>query len=188
MAMPVTKMSRLEARVRLSDVMPNQIVTEQVLADALWRLRPSLTKRARAIIHNRADAEDVVQESAVRAWDARARLRPGSDPAPWLNTIVTRVAIDFARKEQRHGTDLPAELSGQNLSAEDRFVQSEEFAAVNDAAQRLAIEQRRILLMHDLMGFTSHEIAHLDKIPYHTVRTRLRRARQSVRNRLQGAI
>jgi RNA polymerase sigma-70 factor, ECF subfamily len=168
--------------------MHNEIGTEQVLAEALRSLRPALTKRAFAIIRNQADVEDVVQESAARAWDARARLRPGSDPAPWLNTIVTRVAIDFARKERRRAEALPEELSAEDAPAEDRLVQSETLAAVSNAAARLRTGQRRVLFMHDFMGFTTQEIAHLDEVPYHTVRTRLRRARQSVRSQLQGVM
>ncbi|HEY2475920.1 MAG TPA: RNA polymerase sigma factor [Candidatus Cybelea sp.] len=168
--------------------MPNQIGTEQALAEALLRLRPALAKRACAIIRNHADVEDVVQESAARAWGARDRLRPGSDPAPWLNTIVTRVAIDFVRMERRRAAALPAEFCAHDPPPEEQLLQSEAIAAVGNAAQRLATAQRRALFMHDVMGFTSHEIAHLDEIPYHTVRTRLHRARQSVRSHLQGTI
>lgn len=163
------------------------MTTEQLLAEALQRLRPALTKRARAIIRNDADVEDVVQESAARAWGARAALRPGSDPAPWLATIVTRVGIDFARKEQRREATLPAQPSAQEPSVEDRLVQFEAFAAVGNAAARLRAVHKRVLFMHDLMGFSSQEIARLDEVPYPTVRTRLRRARESVRNYLQGA-
>lgn len=180
-------MSNLSAAIRLSNVMRNQIGTEEALAEALSRLRPALTKRACAIVRNYDDVEDVVQESAVRAWDARARLRPGSDPAPWLNTIVTRVAIDFVRKSRRRAEALPEELCAQDPPAEDLLMQSEVFAAVSDAAQRLASRQRRVLFMHDFMGFTAQEIAHLDEVPYQTVRTRLRRARMSVRNYLEGS-
>jgi RNA polymerase sigma factor (sigma-70 family) len=118
----------------------------------------------------------------------RAQLRPGSDPAPWLKTIVTRVAIDFARKQRRGATALPDELCGRDSSAEELLMQSEALAAVSNAAPGLATGQRRVLFMHDVMGFTSQEIAHIGEIPYHPVRTRLRRARQSIRNHLQGTI
>jgi RNA polymerase sigma factor (sigma-70 family) len=167
---------------------PNSVATEHVLAEALRRLRPELTRRAHAITRNRSDAEDVVQETAVRAWDARSRFRAGSDPVPWLNAIVTRVAIDFARRERRRRTPLNAELSTRERSAEDRLVQAEAFGALTSAAARLALEQRRVLLLHDLVGLTSREIAHLDKVPCSTVRTRLRRARLSVRIQLQGVL
>ena len=162
--------------------------SDQTLEEALRRLRPALTRRARAIVHNQSDTEDVVQESAARAWDARTRLHPGADPEPWLNTIVTRVAIDFARKARRDGTVVHVDFSAHHPSAEDRILESETYAAVSGAAAHLATSQRRVLFLHDYVGFTSHEIAHLDGVPYHTVRTRLRRARRSVRDRLEGVI
>jgi len=162
--------------------------TDQRLAEALRRLRPTLTRRARAIVSNYSDAEDVVQESAARAWDARARLRPGSDPGPWLSAIVRRVAIDFVRHTRRNEKVVYAHFSTHSPSAEDRLVQSEAVAAVSGAATGLATVQRRVLFMHDYGGFTNHEIARLEGVPYHTVRTRLRRARQSVRERLEGVI
>lgn len=176
------KVSILAGLIRLPCV--NEL-TEQRLADTLRRLRPSLTRRARAIVSNHSDAEDVVQESAARAWNARSQLRPGADPAPWLSKIVTRVAIDFVRTSRRNGTVGYADVSAHHMPAEDRIAQSETLQAVNGAAKRLATGQRRVLFMHDYVGFTSHEIARLDGIPYHTVRTLLRRARQSVRDRLE---
>ena len=112
----------------------------------------------------------------MRAWDARAPgCAPGSDPAPWLNTIVTRAwRIDFARKERRRAAALPAELAAQDSSAEDLLMQSEALAASQWRSAVLATRQRRVLFMHDFMGFfTTQEIAHLDEVPYQTVRTRL---------------
>ncbi|MGB6985462.1 MAG: sigma factor, partial [Candidatus Aquilonibacter sp.] len=72
----------------------DSIPPDEALAEALARMRPALTSRARTIVGNRSDAEDAVQEAAVRAWRSRWRLRSGADPAPWLQTIVTRTALD----------------------------------------------------------------------------------------------
>jgi RNA polymerase sigma-70 factor, ECF subfamily len=181
-------MSILEAPVR-QDSMEQEIPgAERTLAEALLRLRPALTRRAHAIVRNGSDAEDVVQETAFRAWHARTTLRAGVDPAPWLHTIVTRVAIDFARKEQRRSRTSFAETSTTVRSAEEHFVQGEAVAAVREAALRLGSGQQRVLVLHDVVGMSSREIASLDKVPHSTVRTRLRRARASVRNQLRGAM
>lgn len=185
-----TRMSDLTGLVRLPFVQ-NTVVddtTDERLAEALLQLRPALTKRARAIVRNHSDAEDVVQETAARAWDARARLRPDTDPGPWLSAIVRHVAIDVVRKTRRKENVVYADFSAHQPSPEDRLVQSEALAAVSGAAADLGTVQRRVLFLHDYAGFTNHEIARLEGVPYHTVRTRLRRARQSVRERLEGAI
>lgn len=158
------------------------------LADALLRLRSRLADRAHAIIGNRADAEDAVQEAAARAWQARGRLRTGSDPAPWLNTILTRIAIDYARDRGRRAGPAVDESLALDLSPEYDVLREEVLTAIDAAAGRLSPSSRRVFLLHDVEGLSSHEIAELDRVPYHTVRTRLRRARTSLRNDLRKAV
>lgn len=188
--MQPTRMSGSASLVRLP-YMHNTAVNDTAderLAEALRRLRPALTKRALAIVRSQSDAEDVVQESAARAWGARARLNRDSDPGPWLSAIVRRVAIDLVRETRRNEKIVHAYSSAHHPSTEDQLVESEAIAAVSGAATRLATVQRRVLFLHDYAGFTNHEIARLDGVPYHTVRTRLRRARQSVRHHLGRAV
>jgi RNA polymerase sigma-70 factor, ECF subfamily len=164
------------------------ISKDEALAEALARMQPALTNRARAIVGNRSDAEDAVQEAAFRAWRARDRLRAGSDPAPWLKTIVTRTALDLARERARR-TGLPIEEhSALGPSAEESLVRAEVLTTIGSAAEHLSPNSRRVFMLHDLAGFSSHEIAHLDNLSYDTVRTRLRRARMSLRNELKEAI
>lgn len=164
------------------------ISSDEAIAEALARMQPILTSRARAIVGNRSDAEDAVQEAAFRAWRARGRLRAGSDPAPWLKTIVTRTALDLARERARRSGMPIEDHAALGPSPEERFVRAEVRAAIGSAAQHLSPTSRRVFMLHDLEGFSSHEIAHLDNLPYHTVRTRLRRARLSIRNELKEAI
>lgn len=151
-------------------------------------MRPALTERAHAIVGNRSDAEDAVQEAAVRAWRARGLLRRGADPAPWLRTIVTRTAIDLTReRDRRRGLPI-AEGDALGPSVEEHALRAEMLASIGDAASRLSPSSRRVLVLHDVDGLSSREIAYLDNLPYHTVRTRLRRARISLRNELSEAI
>ncbi|MBV8636543.1 MAG: sigma-70 family RNA polymerase sigma factor [Candidatus Eremiobacteraeota bacterium] len=164
-----------------------KVAVEQRLAEAIASLRSRLTDRAQAIVHNRSDAEDAVQEAAVRAWQARERLRPGSDLAPWLNTILTRVAIDLARS-RRYAEKSGADSIALDDTPEHDVLRGEVLRSINSAAQRLSPSSRRVFFLHDVEGFTSQEIAALDDVPYHTVRTRLRRARTSLRNELREAV
>jgi RNA polymerase sigma-70 factor (ECF subfamily) len=164
-----------------------KVAVEQRLAEAFVTLRPRLTNRARSIVGNRNDAEDAVQEAAVRAWQARERFRPGSDPGPWLNTILTRVAIDLAR-DRRRAEPSAGDTVVLDDSPELDVLRDEVLRSINTAAQRLSPSSRRVFFLHDVEGWTSHEIAALDDVPYHTVRTRLRRARTSLRNDLREAV
>lgn len=164
------------------------ISNEDLLAHTFVRLRTRLTNRAHAITGNHNDAEDAVQEAVVRAWQARGRLRPGSDPAPWLSTIVTRVAIDLARNRSRRPESSVEAAARISDSPEYDVLRDEIRRSITTAAQRLSPSSRRVFYLHDVEGFTSHEIAALDRVPYHTVRTRLRRARTSLRNDLREAV
>jgi RNA polymerase sigma-70 factor, ECF subfamily len=166
----------------------DSIPPDEALAEALVRMRPALTSRARTIVGNRSDAEDAVQEAAVRAWRSRWRFRSGTDPAPWLQTIVTRAALDLTRARARHRDAAIDERVLLGPSAEESMMRAEVLATIEAAAARLGPSSRRVLLLHDVAGYTSYEIAQLDNLPYHTVRTRLRRARISLRNELKEAI
>jgi RNA polymerase sigma-70 factor, ECF subfamily len=161
---------------------------EQSLVEAFQSARPALTKRAQSIVRNRSDAEDVVQEAAVRAWQARERFRFGADPLPWLRAIVTRTALDATRERKRRSRLVAEEPIRLDSSPEERAVRTETLATIVDAASILSPASRRVLFLHDLDGMTSQEIAQLDNLPYHTVRTRLRRARISLRNQLKEAV
>jgi RNA polymerase sigma-70 factor (ECF subfamily) len=163
-------------------------IREDLLAEALLRLHRQLTKRAYAIVGNHSDAEDAVQETAVRAWRARERLRADSDPTPWLNTILTRVAIDLLRVRSRRAERSLDDSILLDRSPDADVIRAETIQAINSAAARLSPSTRRAFLLHDVDGFTSHEIAALDNVPYDTVRTRLRRARTSLRNELREAV
>jgi RNA polymerase sigma-70 factor, ECF subfamily len=175
--------------VRNTDYQANDAnPADAAFAETLERLQPILTSRARAIVGNRSDAEDAVQEAAFRAWRGRDRLRVGADPAPWLKTIVTRTALDLTRRRARRSGLPIEEHAAFGPSAEESLVRAEFLTTVGSAAEHLPPDSRRVFMLHDLAGFSSHEIAHLDNLPYNTVRTRLRRARISLRNELKEAI
>jgi RNA polymerase sigma-70 factor, ECF subfamily len=188
-ANPATQLESVDFDLpRSSALTAMSISSDEALANTLQRMQPILTRRARAIVGNRSDAEDAVQEAAFRAWRARDRLRAGSDPEPWLKTIVTRTALDLAR-QRAHRSGLPLEEHPElGPSVEESMVRAEVLTTIGSAAQHLPPNSRRVFMLHDLAGYSSHEIAHLDNLPYHTVRTRLRRARISLRNELKEAI
>lgn len=167
---------------------PSSSSPDERLAVALERLRPGLTSRAAAIVRDRDDAEDAVQEAAARAWRSRSTLHAGSDPAPWLRAIVTRVAIDLARERGRLQRSELDETMPSPHSTERTAVEAETMLAIGRAARRLSAAKRRVFMLHDVAGFSPKEIAALDAVPYHTVRTRLQRARTALRNDIRETI
>lgn len=73
-------------------------------------LLPGGYRLAYAMLQSQPDAEDALQEAALRAWAARHRLRPGADPRPWFMTIVANECRQRRRSRWwsvLKGTDLP---------------------------------------------------------------------------------
>jgi RNA polymerase sigma-70 factor (ECF subfamily) len=147
----------------------------------LGSYRAGMLRRARTLV-GAADAEDVVQDAFERAWRSRT-FRHGTDPQPWLNRIARNVAFDVLDGRRR---EAPLAPEPEPMESAEHAVLRREFAAgIGGALQTLPSAQRRTIMLHDLDGYSSHEIAQLDGVAYHTVRTRLFRARQAMRAALE---
>jgi RNA polymerase sigma-70 factor, ECF subfamily len=152
--------------------------------DSLRSNRRRLLRNAYSIVGS-TDAEDVVQDTFERAWRATT-LRANSDLGPWLNRIARNIAIDVLRRRGR-----TIELYGPRLdieSAEASSLRRETAATIDVALGKLPRDQRRAIVLHDVAGYSSREIAQIDGIAHNTVRTRLFRARLAMRRALGADI
>ena len=148
------------------------------------RLRPDLFRFAYWLARDRTVAEDVVQDTLLRAWRSFGSL--GSDTAarPWLLTIARR---EFARRFERKrfetvDIDDLSDLEDPALAAAD----AQDVMDVRAAIMKLEGDYREPLVLQVLMGYTTEEIAaHLELTPG-AVLTRLFRARQKLRAILGG--
>ena len=148
--------------------------------DSLRLNRRRLLRNAYRIVGS-TDAEDVVQDAFERAWRTMT-LRANADLGPWLNRIARNVAFDVLRRRAR-----TIDLYGQRHdieSAETSSLRRETAAMLDAALGKLPRDQRRAIVMHDVAGYSSREIAQIDGIGHNTVRTRLFRARQAMRRAL----
>jgi RNA polymerase sigma-70 factor, ECF subfamily len=143
------------------------------------RLRPDLYRFAFWLARDRAVAEDVVQDTLLRAWRSLDSLGEDAAARPWLLTIARR---EFARRfeRKRFETVDVEELEGLEdpaLSAAD----AEELSELREAMFALEEDYREPLVLQVLMGYTTEEIArHMDLKPG-AVLTRLFRARHKLR-------
>jgi RNA polymerase sigma-70 factor (ECF subfamily) len=142
--------------------------------------RRALLRRIRPIVGD-ADAEDVVQDTFEKAWRATT-ARASTDPRPWLHRIARNTALDRLHAKQPIDGSTPPERADE--SAESSVLRHETRADLAIALRGLPPAQRRTIVLHDVAGYTSREIAMLDATPYHTVRTRLFRARRAMRDAL----
>src|SRR3954454_12137700 len=136
------------------------------------------------VVHDAALAEDVAQEaflSAVRALHRFDRRRPFG---PWLHRIVVNRAIDHARaREVRR--EVPAEAVGEPASV--ALGGSLSSGDVLGALAALPPEQRAVVVLRHLLGYTPGEIARLLGLPRGTVNSRLRRGLDALAEPLRDA-
>ena len=146
---------------------------------------PLLERYALVLTRDRDQARDLVQQTLVRALGAAATWRVGSDPRPWLLSILHNLHVSQARHEQvrrRHAETLAAELAATSPVAgpapQDAQV---ELGQTLEAMLGLPEEQREILILSAVEGLTYLDIAQVLGVPLGTVMSRLSRARAALR-------
>jgi len=142
-------------------------------------LRPDLLRFAFWLSRDRALAEDVVQESLLRAWKKQDALLDEAAVKPWLLTIVRREHARLYERRRLEITDLDAVVAAEDsaLAAADNG----ERAELRRAMLQLPDEYRIPLVMQVLGGFTTDEIARELGLSTPAVLTRLFRARNRLR-------
>ena len=135
---------------------------------------------ARRLVPDRADAEDLVQETYLRAWQAWRSGRPPRRVEPWLATICLNLGRDRAR---RAATRLEVELLGDLADATDvaaEAIHRVQRTQVERALWALPEPQRLAVTLMDLGGFTAAEAAKLLGHPRGTVLAWVHRGRKAL--------
>ena len=143
-------------------------------------LSADIYRYAFSLTHNRTVAEDLVQETFMRAWRAFDSLRDESKAKSWLMTTVRRENARLYERVQPHFDDIDLD---QVVGA--KGVDSE-IIALRRALTHLSVKYREVLVLQVLGGYTGSEIAKMVDLPRATVNTRLFRARQQLRKCLEG--
>jgi RNA polymerase sigma-70 factor, ECF subfamily len=154
---------------------------------------------ARILTRNHAEAEDLVQETYVRAMQAMGRLRAESNIKGWLFTILRNIWFNQLRKRRNGpqmveievGDGVANSIAEPSKDAHDLYVSKIEAEQVRAAIQELPVEFREIVLLREYEGLSYLEIASVLNCPVGTVMSRLGRARTKLRGllseRLKGA-
>ncbi len=154
---------------------------------------------AMRMTRNPSDAQDLVQETFVKAFAAFAQYEQGTNLKAWLYRILTNTFINAYRKKQREpyqgtideledwqlgGAESTTAMSGRSAEAEaiDHLPDS----AVKDALQSIPEDFRLAVYFADVEGFSYQEIAEIMKTPIGTVMSRLHRGRRLLRELLAG--
>jgi RNA polymerase sigma-70 factor, ECF subfamily len=143
---------------------------------------------------NRADAEDLVQDTYLRAYAGFGTFEPGTSLKAWLYRIEANVFRSAYRARQRHPHEVPVDsVSGAVMSQAVRVLSAEEAAIVRmpdttvvEALRGLPHEQMVTVYLADAEGYHYAEIAERTGVPLGTVMSRLHRGRKRLRSRLAG--
>lgn len=158
------------------------------------RFRSAITRYIDYLIRDAADAEDLTQETLIRAHRQRDTLRDPAALESWLYQIATHVSIDRMRQRakaaERH-VDKPVEelpIADEAHPSPLTVIQQEEMSAcVQRYVGKLPDAYKAVLLLHDSDGLTANEISDLLQLPLTTVKMRLHRARRQLQAALNGA-
>lgn len=143
-------------------------------------LIPHLRRYARALIGDRALADDLVQDSLERAWSRFHLWREGSNLRTWLFSIMHNLHANLARNASRRPLAAPID-DEVTLPARPTQEDQMEVAAIQAALARLPDDQRQVILLVGLEEMTYQEAAEALDIPIGTVMSRLHRGRERMR-------
>jgi len=160
---------------------------------------PSLFAAAMRMTRNKADAEDLVQETYLKAYRAFGGFQEGTNLRAWLYRILTNTFINIYRAKKRRPDESNLEdvedlylyrrlggLEGAQAgrSAEDEVLDSFTEGEVKGALEALPDQFRMAVLLADVEGFQYKEIAEILDIPIGTVMSRLHRGRRALQKSL----
>jgi RNA polymerase sigma-70 factor (ECF subfamily) len=137
---------------------------------------------ARFLLRNEQDAEDAVQEAALRAFRFYDSFR-GENSRAWFLRIVRNTAFNILKRTHDHAAEVafdeelhtPQLQSGEHIAAQSDFAHDRE--AVRAAIEQLPPEFREVITLRELEDCSYKEIAEIANVPVGTVMSRLARAR-----------
>jgi len=152
-------------------------------AQQIVALIPRLRRYARALVGERARADDLVQDTLERAWVKLHLFRAGTDLRAWLFTVMHNVYVNQIRAAREMVELDEAALEGISADPQgDRL----DMRDLERALHRLPAEQRQVLLLVALEDMSYDEAARALGVPIGTVMSRLSRARERLRALMYG--
>jgi RNA polymerase sigma-70 factor (ECF subfamily) len=172
---------------------------QAVFSDLAMEYMPALYTAALRMTRNPADAEDLVQETYLKAYRAFASFELGTNLKAWLYRILTNTYINTYRAKKRRPEIADVEdiedlylyrrLSGDQASGLGRSAEEEALERFTDTDVKEAIESlpdtfRMAVLLADVEGFSYKEIAEITEVPIGTVMSRIHRGRKALQKAL----
>jgi RNA polymerase sigma factor (sigma-70 family) len=157
--------------------------------DLAMPLFDSLYNFARWLVQNQSDAEDLVQETYLKALRSYASFEPGTNFRAWIFKILKNTFLGSCSKLEHRMTlamDSEEDLPATSGTPESLLIDRSDIDAVRCAIEQLPVIFREVVLLCDVEDASYREIAEILSIPIGTVMSRLARARKMVRESLRS--
>jgi RNA polymerase sigma-70 factor, ECF subfamily len=178
----------LLAPVFATDDLSPSVNSDELLRQIIDEHSPSMYRIARSIVHDSALAEDVVQESIVKAWRGLAGYRAESSLRSWLLRITHNTAISMLRKRREDVRDpsvMPEASSGIDYASPERTVDGRMMVdQLWVALDQLDPISRTIVVLREIESMSYEDIVETMQLPLPTIKTRLFRARKQLASAL----
>lgn len=151
-------------------------------------LKDKLYRLALRITLNRAEAEDVVQDTMLRVWNKREEWATLESVEAYCLTVARNLAIDRSQKMEARNVELTAEARElPDLQTPfEQLAQKEQVQLVRQLVEELPEKQRTIVQLRDVEGKSYKEIAAILQLTEEQVKVNLFRARQKIKQRYTG--
>lgn len=144
---------------------------------------------------NHSDAADLAQEAFIRVYSALSSFRGEAAFSTWLYRIVTNVCLDELRRRSRTMLEFYAGSGeealrhrmvyyGEEQGPEEAYERKEIRLTIEEAIQALPEEQRMVIILRDVEGYSYQEVAEMLSLSLGTVKSRLNRARENLKELL----
>lgn len=152
------------------------------------------------IMGNEEDAKDMAQEALLRVFRSIKDFKGQSSFSTWLYRIVTNVCLDELRKRknekyismdssiQTEEGELHLELCSDKETPEIAYERTEQMELIKNAIRNLSEEYRSVIVLRDIQGFSYEEISNMLDCSLGTVKSRINRARNMLRDKLKSSM
>jgi RNA polymerase sigma-70 factor, ECF subfamily len=193
---------RLQLGLRTGLLADARLGSREAFTEIVSPLVPSLHRRARRVTGNATDAQDVSQETLLKAWSRLEQFtgtqdESGDEFRAWLSRIAANTSIDLLRQrkdgkllsldEPKGASEdtLATGLKSEQQNPEERFARREMCGLLADAIRKLPRDLRQACLLRDVLHYSTQEVADRLGISLVAVRLRLFRAHRQLRENLQ---
>jgi len=146
---------------------------------------------------NEEDAKDMAQEAMLRVYRSIKEFKEQSSFSTWLYRIVTNVCLDELRKKKKQNSvsldstietddgEMRLEVCSDRETPENAYERLEQRELIAEAIKQLSEEYRSVIILRDVQGFSYEEIAYMLNCSLGTIKSRINRARNTLRNKLR---